>query len=440
MNEEVKRDKKIHATATKDFFVTMITRDITLRDCIFDLLDNSIDGARRPIGNAVIEDLSPYVVAISWEKDRFEIDDNCGGIRLTDAIDYAFHFGRRPDAPQDVRGGIGLYGIGMKRAIFKLGRDCTVSSHASDASFKVIINVSTWEKSDEWDFDYEDIDVKEPKGTNISVSTLNPGVGEVLNDPSFENQFIKDIARDYAFFIAKGLKITVNGTTVPSYQYQLKQSDVLKPHVDSYVDGRVRVRILAGLADELPNDIPDELKPDKVDQYGWFVVCNGRVVLAANKGEDTIWGVDNFNVWHPQYNGFAGYVFFESEDQRELPWTTTKRELDVASPLYRRTVMRMKAVTKAFTDYTNRRKSDLSTARNAEIQSKRIDIHKLKDNQNLMFPDVEKLERPDLININYKRERKEIESVKEYIGNVGMSARDVGIFTFEYYKRVEMGQ
>ncbi len=102
--------------------------------------------------------------------------------------------------------------------------------------------------------------------------------------------------------------------------------------------------------------------------------------------------------------------------------------------------MRMKAVTKVFTDYTNRRKSDLNTARNVEIQSKKIDIHKLQENQNLMFPDVDKLERPDLINVNYKRERKEIEAVKDYIGNVGMSARDVGIFTFEYYKRVEMGQ
>ncbi|MGR3834896.1 hypothetical protein [Ralstonia pseudosolanacearum] len=34
--------KVIHADPTKDFFVKMITRDIELRDCLFDLLDNSM--------------------------------------------------------------------------------------------------------------------------------------------------------------------------------------------------------------------------------------------------------------------------------------------------------------------------------------------------------------------------------------------------------------
>lgn len=48
-NNETK-DKKIHTSPTKDFFIKMITRDIALEDCIFDLLDNAIDGARRQAG------------------------------------------------------------------------------------------------------------------------------------------------------------------------------------------------------------------------------------------------------------------------------------------------------------------------------------------------------------------------------------------------------
>lgn len=38
---------KAKATAfpTKAFFVRMITRDISLEDCILDLIDNSVDGA-----------------------------------------------------------------------------------------------------------------------------------------------------------------------------------------------------------------------------------------------------------------------------------------------------------------------------------------------------------------------------------------------------------
>lgn len=60
-------------------------------------------------------------------------------------------------------------------------------------------------------------------------------------------------------------------------------------------------------------------------------------------------------MWHPQYNGFAGFVFFKSDDQRALPWMTTKRDLDVASPLYRRALVRMKTITDAFIAYTNAR-------------------------------------------------------------------------------------
>ena len=36
---------KAGANPAKSFFVRMITRDIVLEDCIFDLIDNSVDEA-----------------------------------------------------------------------------------------------------------------------------------------------------------------------------------------------------------------------------------------------------------------------------------------------------------------------------------------------------------------------------------------------------------
>ena len=47
-------DKKIiNAAPTKELFISMLIRDVTLRDAIGDLLDNCIDGALRlwPDGN-----------------------------------------------------------------------------------------------------------------------------------------------------------------------------------------------------------------------------------------------------------------------------------------------------------------------------------------------------------------------------------------------------
>jgi len=433
--------KVVHADATKDFFVTMITRDISLGDCIFDLLDNAIDGARRSLSTETARPFSDHQIVLHFDSSSFQISDNCGGILLTDAIDYAFHFGRKPNSPADVKGGIGLYGIGMKRAIFKIGRYCEVISQAADAAFKVTVDVDAWEAQEKWDFEYSDIAREGSQGTRIEINKLNDGIKEILGDPAFKNELMRDIARDYAFFIQQGLTIQVGDDVVPSYKYQLMQAEQVAPSVEEYSDDGVTVRILAGLVDDLPDDIPDELKPDKVDRFGWFVICNDRVVLAADKGERTVWGDDGFNVWHPQYNGFGGFVFFHAEDQRKLPWTTTKRELDGSSPLYRRAVARMKTVTQVFIDYTNRRKLDLPTAKAAEASRVQVEVSELRQSQPFKLPQISATAtRSDMVTISYRKDKREVEEIKRHLGHISMSAKDVGIKTFEYFRETEMGK
>ena len=89
------RPKSVHADPTKDFFVTMITRDISLRDCIFDLLDNAIDAARRKASDVEGAPFSGYQVELTYSAKQFVVKDNCGGISLSDALDYAFNFGKK---------------------------------------------------------------------------------------------------------------------------------------------------------------------------------------------------------------------------------------------------------------------------------------------------------------------------------------------------------
>jgi hypothetical protein len=433
--------KVIHADATKDFFVTMITRDISLRDCIFDLLDNAIDGARRSPVNGSSTPFVHHKIELSFDSKHFNIKDNCGGIKLSDAIDYAFHFGRKPHSPTDVKGGIGLYGIGMKRAIFKIGKNCEVVSHASDASFKVIINVPEWEVKPSWDFEYEDVAPIANKGASISIAELNDGIAQMLGDPGFKNELVKDIARDYAFFIHQGLQIEVCKNLVPSYKFQLVTSEQVVPAVETYDDDGVSVRILVGLVDELPDDIPDELRPTAVERYGWFVICNDRVVLAADKSERTVWGDDEFKVWHPQYNGFGGFVFFSSDDQSKLPWTTTKRELDAASPLYRRAIAKMKILTDQFTKYTNTRKQDLEGARAAEVRKSLVEVSELTVVQPLKMPTLNTVsQRSDIVSISYQRRKIDVDEVKRHLGAPSMTNKDMGIKTFEYFREVELGK
>ena len=73
---------------------------------------------------------------ISFSKDSFMISDNCGGIPWS-LHDYAFRMGRASDRPSHVPGGVGVYGIGMKRAIFKMGEHCLVSTQNADNRYEV---------------------------------------------------------------------------------------------------------------------------------------------------------------------------------------------------------------------------------------------------------------------------------------------------------------
>lgn len=155
------------ADPTKEFFIDMITRDIGLDECIFDLLDNSIDGAyrnRHDNGR-----LDGFHAEINVYADSFTIHDNCGGMKLSDATDYAFHFGRRADAPKDSDRSIGLYGIGMKRAVFKIGKKIVIQSSTEshpEEAFSTTIKVDEWAASKEWDFTLEQLAQPDFIGTN----------------------------------------------------------------------------------------------------------------------------------------------------------------------------------------------------------------------------------------------------------------------------------
>jgi hypothetical protein len=435
--------KVVHADPTKDFFVDMITRDIALEDCIFDFLDNAIDGARR-VGprNGHERPLTGYRIDISFDRSHFQIKDNCGGITLSDAIDYAFHFGRRTDAPVDVEGGIGLYGIGMKRGIFKIGRKAEVISETKDDSFRVEVDVINWKKDPKnWDFEYFDYSRKGLQGTTINIVEPNPGIDAALGDPGFQNKLTKLIARDYSFFIDKGLSIFVCGQPAPSYRYGLKSSKDIQPAIQEYADDGVNVRIVAGMVDELPDDIPEELVPSEVERYGWFVVCNDRVVLAADKTRLTIWGDEGFKTWHPQYNGFGGFVFFSAKDQRVLPWTTTKRSVDNAHPLFRRTVARMKSLTDQFSSYTSQRKADPDAARAVERAAQQVDVTQLRGQQTMKLPSTPtNLVKPEYVGISYRRKVAQVEAIRHHLGRTYMSAKEVGEHTFDYFLKMELGK
>lgn len=417
----------VDATPEKSFFIHMITRDIELEDCILDLLDNSIDGALRLRGSQA--SWQGLTVRIEFDPGGFSITDNCGGISLEVARNYAFHFGR-PKAAASVDRAIGLYGVGMKRAVFKLGKAIEVASSTGSEAFRVRIDVNEWESTPEWKFPVELIEPG-PAGTSLTVKNLNPEVSEEFAGPLFADTLRQTISRDYSLFIQHGLRVVVNQATVPVTVLRFREGESFKAAKLSYQDGGVTVRLVAGMAAPPPDD-PDETTGVEADPYyGWFVLCNDRVVKAANKDEDTVWGDHGFTRWHPQYRGFLGIAGFEADDPSLLPWTTTKRELDKTAAVYRRAVKRMKDLTEQWVKYTRKRKRAPDKARAAEQAALPKAEADVGESSQMGFPEIPAT--PEIGYIQYTKPKADIVRVATALGDPDMSFVDVGTLTFDYF-------
>jgi hypothetical protein len=440
--------EKIPASPTKEYFINMMTKDVSIEDSILDLIDNGLDGARRQIGRekgqaAILEpSYEGYHVQINFNNSHFSIEDNCGGIALEAAKNSVFYFGRKADAPRETNYSLGVFGIGMKRAFFKLGKNIRIQSSTKTEAFSVDIDVNRWTENGQWDLELQREPVWDTPGTRIEITNLHKNVSrEFDTDPVFTNILKKIIARDYSFLLHDGFKIIVNSNPVKPYEFKLRESNEFRPlndHSQNPELPEVSVKIIAGLS-EFPPDDPysDEVREpwlNAPDYFGWYVVCNGRIVLAADKSEKTVWGNSITSPkWHAQYNGFIGIVSFYSPDPVHLPWTTTRRDLDLTNGVYRRATSTMKDATWRYIRYTNKRKEDLEGAKELEKKALPKPIGQLPEHTPLTLPRLTNSPRRKMAEIKYYQPKDLIDKVKEDIGRSFITNNELGVYSFEYF-------
>ena len=56
---------------------------------------------------------------------------------------------------ENTPGSVGVFGVGMKRAIFKMGASFSVRSDTEDAHFLIEQDIDEWKKTSEWLFRFE---------------------------------------------------------------------------------------------------------------------------------------------------------------------------------------------------------------------------------------------------------------------------------------------
>lgn len=385
-----------NGSPTKEFFVEMLTRDIELNDAILDLLDNCLDGVVRSASELDVGKrdniYDSYCAEIMITNDTFSIKDNCGGIPRTIAEEYAFRMGRVPSTNTG-KSTIGIYGIGMKRAIFKLGKEAIVHTRNNGVKYSVRIP-KNWSSIAEWDFPIDDNlpnNILDEDGTQIIITSLNDGISELWKSDSNVSSFVENlrnaIQESYSLIIQKGFTIKINGKAVEANPVELlvqkDDKQGIRPYVFKNTYDDVNVKIAIGFyAPMASDDDIDEMNESKRSSYdaGITVVCNDRVVLYNDKSYLTGWGTAGVPNYHTQFIGIKGIVIFESSNPASLPMTTTKRGIDHSSAVYITVKDRICEGLKMFTNYTNQWKGRNKQEREYSTKAEKTSYESLFSN------------------------------------------------------------
>ena len=358
----------VDASPVKSFFVHMLTRDITLEDAVLDLLDNCVDGIlRSKTGGKSNTPYDGFRAEIEFDKDSFMISDNCGGIPWA-LHEYAFRMGRAKERALDAPGGVGVYGIGMKRAMFKMGADCLVSTQSGENRYEVEFKPEWIADEGQWQVPvHASQKSRKQDGTEILVGELYPPIAKRFNEDAelFHSSLDRMVATHYAFIIDKGFEVKINGNVVKPRPTRLvfnkkalgRRTPSIQPFIFKTRTDGVDVFLAVGFTRPIPSldEVASEQEEKRYSslEAGWTVLCNDRAVLYCDRTELTGWGEAGIPRYHTQFIAISGVVEFRSDDPSKLPTITTKRGIDASSPLYLQVKNKMREGMGLFTDYTN---------------------------------------------------------------------------------------
>ena len=440
----------IDAMPTKELFIDMLTRDIALIPAIIDLVDNCADGAKKLKGEG---QLTGLWVRLTVSPTEFRIVDNCGGFTVEMARNYAFRFGRPPGAPS-LKHSVGQFGVGMKRAIFKIGRNFRVESTTATNRFVVDVDVNKWASTLDWTFEFAEIDETsqhkiDKHGTDISVILLHPDVAEVFGLSAFETHLGNELKSKLQDPIARGLAVTLNGIPVNAEPMTMLANKELAPAYKELTytakgEKKVTVKLYCGLG-------RSEVRDDERAEAGWHVFCNGRLILEGDKSTVTGWGTKDIDLtipgFHGQYNYLRGFAYFDSDDSARLPWNTTKTGLNTDSPIYRAVKLEMMTLMRPVIDFLNRLKEEKTGRQDSDDKGPLQSA--LEEASSTAVTDVttrplfsaptskaKLISGPKMQRIQYDASLDQVEAVKKAIN--ASSWKEVGEKTFQYFFKAEV--
>lgn len=424
----------IKSYPTKTFFIDILTQDIDVKNCIMDLLDNSIDSYKRH------EISNRRKIKLTINKNKFEIYDTCGGIEKDLLKERAFIFG--VEELKREKKSIGLYGIGMKRSIFKIGKKIDIISDDGEYTNSIPIVVNKWKMKSSWDFELNSVKSKpdDKKGfTKISITDLHEEIKLKFDSNAFIEQLKKSIHVMYARLIKQYVTIYVNGEKIVPYDIEFFFDETFKPNRHKEQLGEVSIDIICGIEYQ-----HGRTEAKHTGRRGWNIFTNDRLILVDDTSPETGWDRIEEGLlpaYHSIYNSFRGFVFLESDDPSKLPLNTSKNGLHTESKIYNYVLKKMINTARPVINHLSKQyseeksQSDSIKERIKDIVDnvKKVSLENLGD-ENIVFVAPVKKRKPTTM-ISYKKPKDLVEKVKRGMGV--MTNSQVGTETFDFYVKLK---
>ena len=307
-----------------------------------------------------------------------------------------------------------------------------VSDHKS-GGFELKLDVLKWakDKNEPWTFE---IELRKPTtknlGTKITITELHTDVVRRINDGLFLAQLRERIARTYSAFVGRVVDISVNGVAIAKEHFEIGGNYAS----EKFRSGSVSCNITAGIAATSGETFRDR-------NSGWFVFCNGRAVLFADKSSLTGWGGAGLPIFQPKHRPFLGTVFFVSPNPEALPWTTTKASVNEESAVWQEAKRHMVKVGRVITGFLAKRYTgegtEIAPAELQDASGGRVSVLAAAVAKQRTFKPPTK-PGPKKIRIQYEAKVADVKRVETYLRRPGMGGSEVGRYTFDYFLKNEV--
>lgn len=206
---------------------------------------------------------------------------------------------------------------------------------------------------------------------------------------------------------------------------------------EQFICDDVSCSVMAGIA-------TPEGEEFRAKTAGWYVFCNGRTVVFADKTALTGWGLGptDLPIFQPKHRAFMGTVFFVSQDAEKLPWTTTKSGINEDSVIWQEAKRKMASVGRSVLSFLDSRYSEegieIAAKELSEAAGARVSVIAAAVSPQRNFEPPKKSP-PKNLRIQYDANVEDVKRVAEYLRKPNMGGAEVGRYTFQHFLRNEVG-